>query len=637
MCFALLLLVAQPVMATTHLIQPTKADVARTVATIRADARCPAQVQFISVGPADVQKTSILSDTPSAVPTMISVLRDRKTRHVYEVFTAVKTGEVVEWRRLSDVQPMITFDDFDSAAAIVRNNEGWLKGLERRGLKPDDVVIDSWASGIPNSTFPFRIVRCLTYVKSDDVSGLYYDRPVEGLICTVNLDSRRVMELYDRDVAPIPPSMGDFELEYKKAGTTQTPYTIKTNTKKAVKLSGNTISWHGWTFTPLLHAREGLVIHAVSYQDGARNRRIAHRLGLSEMVVPYGDTSQYWYWRAAFDVGEYGVGNLTTPLKSGLDVPENAIALDATFAKPDGEPLEIKRAIGIYERDAGIVWKHADPFVGSNRVRRARELVVTSISTVGNYDYGISYVFSVDGTIRVDIELTGILLAKGVPDVRMNENSPFGQKYGSLVSPNIIAPNHQHFFCFRLDLDIDGTANTVSEMEMWSPPEEENMHGSAIAMDDYEWYFEREAHGSVSMQAARRWKVSSTTTMNALGGRPSYVLMPGANATPYLREHHTLWNRAGFLRHHVWATRFHDAEMYAAGSYPNQNIDPLGLPEFVANNESIRGKDVVLWYTVGITHHPRPEEWPIMNVHSTGFTLEPMGFFDKNPALKLKP
>jgi primary-amine oxidase len=38
---------------------------------------------------------------------------------------------------------------------------------------------------------------------------------------------------------------------------------------------------------------------------------------------------------------------------------------------------------------------------------------------------------------------------------------------------------------------------------------------------------------------------------------------------------------------------------------------------------------------MGITHIPRPEEWPIMTVHRLGFRLIPAGFFDHNPALDL--
>jgi primary-amine oxidase len=49
----------------------------------------------------------------------------------------------------------------------------------------------------------------------------------------------------------------------------------------------------------------------------------------------------------------------------------------------------------------------------------------------------------------------------------------------------------------------------------------------------------------------------------------------------------------------------------------------------------IHNQDVVLWYSMGITHNPRPEDWPVMPVHSAGFQLVPWGFFGRNPAMDL--
>ena len=43
----------------------------------------------------------------------------------------------------------------------------------------------------------------------------------------------------------------------------------------------------------------------------------------------------------------------------------------------------------------------------------------------------------------------------------------------------------------------------------------------------------------------------------------------------------------------------------------------------------------MLWHTFGVTHFPRPEDWPVMPVDHCGFTLRPVGFFDRNPTLDL--
>lgn len=90
---------------------------------------------------------------------------------------------------------------------------------------------------------------------------------------------------------------------------------------------------------------------------------------------------------------------------------------------------------------------------------------------------------------------------------------------------------------------------------------------------------------------------------------------------------------ARFMDHHVWVTRQRDEEANAAGPYPNQNPVGGGLAKWLADDEPLVGEDVVVWYTMGVTHHPRPEEWPIMPVATAGFKLVPSGFFDRNPAL----
>ena len=52
-------------------------------------------------------------------------------------------------------------------------------------------------------------------------------------------------------------------------------------------------------------------------------------------------------------------------------------------------------------------------------------------------------------------------------------------------------------------------------------------------------------------------------------------------------------------------------------------------------DRNIDGEDIVVWHTFGLTHFPRPEDWPVMPVDYAGFKLKPVGFFDRNPALNV--
>ncbi|CAF0969920.1 unnamed protein product [Rotaria sp. Silwood1] len=90
--------------------------------------------------------------------------------------------------------------------------------------------------------------------------------------------------------------------------------------------------------------------------------------------------------------------------------------------------------------------------------------------------------------------------------------------------------------------------------------------------------------------------------------------------------------RASFVDYHVWVTPYDEKERFGGGNYPNQSQGDGGLLKYTEKDRSIVDKDIVLWYTFGVTHIPRQEDFPVMPVVLCGFTLKPNGFFDINPA-----
>ena len=95
--------------------------------------------------------------------------------------------------------------------------------------------------------------------------------------------------------------------------------------------------------------------------------------------------------------------------------------------------------------------------------------------------------------------------------------------------------------------------------------------------------------------------------------------------------------RAAFATKHLWITRYDPAERYSAGDFVNQHPGGAGLPAYTADNRSLANEDIVVWHTFGLTHVPRTEDWPVMPVDRAGFTLKPVGFFDRNPTLDVPP
>jgi primary-amine oxidase len=448
-----------------------------------------------------------------------------------------------------------------------------------------------------------------------------YAHPVEGVVARVNLTTGKVIDFLDID-RNVPVSREDAELGPRTGALPLAPLTVTQPNGPGFQIEDGEVHWQKWRFRYALHAREGLVVYTAGYEDGGRVRPVLYRGSLSEMVVPYGDPSGAWYFRNSFDAGELGLGAMASPLRPGVDCPANCTVFDAVVAGSSGEPHTIPGAVALYERDAGVAWKH------ENNTRRERELVLSYFSQPGNYEYGFDWVFHQNGTIEVRVSLTGIMAAKGVADG--------SDQHSHMVAKNLAAPHHQHFFTFRLDMDVDGTPNRVVEMNsVPMPAGKQNPYGGGFLMQETTLRTEREAERSLNMASSRRWIVESASAKNALGQPTGYALLPGENSVPFAQPDSWVRKRAGFLNAHVWVTPYNAAERYAAGDYPNQSKGGDGLVKWTAANRSVDNQDIVLWYTMGIMHNPRPEDWPVMPVYEAGFKLVPWGFFASNPVMDL--
>ncbi|HET7564811.1 MAG TPA: hypothetical protein VFJ96_07435, partial [Gemmatimonadaceae bacterium] len=346
-----------------------------------------------------------------------------------------------------------------------------------------------------------------------------------------------------------------------------------------------------------------------------------------------GDPGKGWFFRNAFDEGEYGLCCwLTAPLDPSVDAPANATFVDATFADAEGKPVTLQRAAVLYERDGGTLWKHVTDAPDG---RRARELVLAFVTTVGNYEYGFHWIFHQDGVLEQQVELNGILQTQALAD-SIGTPARDAALHATRVAPYLAAAYHQHFFNFRLDFDVDGQANSVMEMNTHAEPRgASDPYGNAFTATATPLRRELEAQRRVNLATARMWDIINPTVTNTLGQPVGYLLMPGMTAVPYADPTSSVRTRAGFLNANLWVTPYDAREMHAAGDYINQNPGGDGLVQWTRANRSVDTRDIVVWYTFGMTHIPRPEEWPVMAMQSVGFRLMPAGFFTRNPALDL--
>ena len=618
-----------------HPLDPlTDVEINAAASVLRASPQFPAGALFATIVLKEPPKRDVLSHSPggATVRQAFAVILDSKRNRTVEAVVDLESSRIVSWREVKGVQPVVLEAELETLVHIVKGDARWQDAMRKRGVSDfEDVQIDYWAVGQVASRFQGRrLLRAVSYLKGDSTN--FYGRPIEGVGVLVDMNAEKVVEFVDTGIVPLPPASQ--ELDEKSTGVRTAPQSLAIAQPDGVsfRMSGQEISWQKWRFRYTMHPREGLVLHMVGYEDDGRLRPILYRASLSEMAVPYGDPDRNWRWRSAFDVGEYGMGRLASPIEANTDAPPNATLIDVTFAGDDGVAYKLKQAVGIYERDGGLLWKHFESFSKRNESRRARELVIFFIATIGNYDYAISWIFHQDGVLELDAALTGIMLPKGVREVTTSGHGPLPS--GHLVSANVVAPHHQHFFNFRLDFDVDGPANSVHEMNTRARPGgpgDPSLNG--MIMEETKLGSEAAAQRQLNMASARTWSIVNPTAQNAIGQHTSYILIPAVNSIPYVATTSQVRRRAAFINQHFWATRYHPDEMYAAGAYPNQSLGGAGLPAWAANNESLSNQDVVVWYTMGVTHIPRPEEWPVMSVTHVGFKMIPGGFFSRNPAL----
>jgi len=257
--------------------------------------------------------------------------------------------------------------------------------------------------------------------------------------------------------------------------------------------------------------------------------------------------------------------------------------------------------------------------------------VVSFIITAGNYEYAFYWYFYTDGSIELEIKLTGIVLtAAQIP----GETSD----YGTVVAPQTLAAHHQHFFSVRLDMAVDGPANSVYEVETepW-PAGPDNPYGNAFRPRRTLLRTESQAQRLIDPLKARHWLVANPNVTNSLGQPVGYKLIPHGNVLPFARDDSSVIKRAAFMTRHLWVPPFAPDERFPTGEYPNQHPGGAGLPEWTKADRSIENTDIVLWYTLGNHHIPRPEDWPVMPAERISFALKPFGFFDVNPSLDVPP
>jgi primary-amine oxidase len=616
-----------------HPLQRLGADEIRLATTLLAEHGLVGEhTRFAYLGLEEPPKDAVLAfkDGDPVDRRVRAILLDTATGGAADVVVSLTRGavdSVVEVDTARDGQPPIMLEDLVAVDEIVKADPGWRAAMERRGVTNLDLVrpcpLSAGSFGIQGEEGR-RMLRVLSFVQHHEKDHPWA-HPVDGLVAYVDLIERRVLHLIDAEVLPIPEEEGNFDdpAQVGPARTTLRPIQISQPDGPSFSVDGDVVTWEGWRLRVGFDAREGLTLHQVSLQD----RPVCYRASVAEMMVPYADPGPARFWQNYFDAGEYLLGQQVVSLMLGCDCLGEIRYLDAVLPTGDGEPREVANAICMHEEDVGVAWKHNDLFTGSSETRRMRRLVISTFVAIGNYDYGFFWYLYLDGRIELEIKATGVVFTSAWVD---------GSRWATQVAPGLGAPYHQHLFSARLDMTVDGVDNAVDEVELERVPVGEgNQYGNAFTRKVTRLARESEAARVADPAVGRSWQVVNPTRTNRLGQPVAYALDPQPAPLLAADAGAAIAGRATFATRHLWVTRYDPAERYAAGDLPNQHPGGAGLPTYVAADRDLDSQDIVLWHTFGMLHFPRPEDWPVMPVATCGFTLRPVGFFDRNPVLDL--
>ena len=589
-------------------------------------------------------KKDVWAWQPGTLPPRMARAVVKQQARAYEAVVDLTHRKVVSWVPASG-QPNWLAEEFEAMEGKVKEHPEVLAALRKRGIT--DLTFVDCGGGPPGrfGTAEEEGRRIAHYGCS--VAGPVrndWTRGIEGLVAVVDMDTREILRVVDDGAVPIPETNADYDRHAVGALRTHaTPIAVEQPMGPSFTLDGHQVRWDRWSFHVRPDQRVGMILSTVRYRDGERDRPVLYQGNLSEIFVPYMDPSANWYARNFLDAGEYVANGLGKPLARGVDCPDNARYLDLVVVRGNGRPRDVPDVICLFERYAGdVAWRHLAQTIEG---RPKRDLVVRFAAVLGNYDYIFDWVFQQDGTIRVAVGATGIAEVKMVAERSAGMLAQAGEggaavtapdAYGRFVDRHIVAVNHDHYFNYRLDLDVDGPVNSFEKDRLETVRlADDHPRRSIWALKSEIAGHERDAMMNVNLKRPTLWRFVNPAEHNANGYVTSYHITPGKVVETLLSEDDWPRQRAGFIDHHLWVTPYAPNELYAAGMYPTLSKPGEGLPAYTAKNRSIEQTDLVAWFTMGMHHVVRAEDWPTMPVAWNYFELRPFDFFDRNPALDL--
>jgi primary-amine oxidase len=605
--------------------------------TMKASGKLDSESRFAGINLHEPPKEEVLRWKPGDPLRREALAIVKQGRRTFEAVVDVANRKLVSWKERPGVEPVLIADETEGVGERLKADPQWQAAMRKRGITDFDTVnCDGDSPGYfatpEEKGRRLQRVRC-SEGRGSDGGG----HPIEGLIAVWDSEEEKMVRLIDTGAVPVPRGSTGYSTDVIPSREVPGPITV-TQPVHGFRTDGTEVSWENWHFHFRIDSKMGVVVTNVSYADGGKARSILYEGSLAEVFVPYQDPAEGWYYITFVDMGEANTwGGVASTLEPGADCPDNAVYFDSVIPTSHGMPQRRARTACLFEREAGdFAWRHSVVGLLTDS-RRRRDLVLRMITTFGNYDYAVDWTFEQSGSIKIGVGATGSVEVKAVRSRTAAEDRDGKDgRYGHFVADNTIGVNHDHFFSFRLDLDIDGSENSFVKEEMKTEKlPAGNPRKSLWVTEQKVAKTEGDAQLTMMMEHPALWRVINPNVKGPLGYPVGYEIAPGHNAVSLMVDDDWPQQRAGFIRHNLWVTPYREDERYPAGDYPTQSHGGDGLPAWTKANRPIENTDIVVWYTLGFHHVPRPEDWPIMPTAWHEFELRPFDFFARNPAVDL--
>ena len=394
----------------------------------------------------------------------------------------------------------------------------------------------------------------------------------------------------------------------------------------------NHVEYMGWSFDFRVRTSSGPQLFDIRFNS----TRIVYELSLQEAAAFYTGFSPVPSYADYLD-SAWALGR-TFELTKGIDCPSTASYFDVIAFVDSGKVTKRKNAVCIFELNTGVpLRRHYELFTGDGYYFYggipSTALVFRTIITPYNYDYVFDYIFYQNGIIEVKVMTTGYILS--------SYWSPEARQFSTRVQKDVSGSNHDHFFHFKVDLDIAGKENSfeliktkVNKTTRWDPNGEYR----------YQKYSEHD-HKKTEMAAAYTYDFETPSYLNFYNGAAKnihgvprgYRVQLNSFMKQMYPKNWSYTRAIQWTYNQLVVTKYKKNETRSSSIYNQMNFfDPMiDFSQFIDDNEDINNEDLVSWVTVGVMHFPHSEDIPTTTTpaNSAGFYLRPYNYFDEDPSV----